>query len=144
MDPDESGFRSRSHEVAALRRVPHYCGPMIAADTDRITAALPAGYRARPFADSEPRFASSNNAYGHASPRSPLVPPFSRPVGQPPPLAWQIMTPCAGSALIETSGIERFGEAWRTFTEREGGAIRVMLHPSPERPETLQYGNEAR
>ena len=40
--------------------------------------------------------------------------------------------------------LERFGEAWRTFTEREGGAIRVMLHPSPERPETLQYGNEAR
>src|SRR5256885_847007 len=31
--------------------------------------------------------------------------------------------------------LERFGEAWRTFTEREGGAIRVMLHPSPERPE---------
>jgi L-iditol 2-dehydrogenase len=25
--------------------------------------------------------------------------------------------------------LERFGEAWTTFTERKGGAIRVMLHP---------------
>lgn len=25
--------------------------------------------------------------------------------------------------------LARFAEAWRTFTEREGGAIRVMLHP---------------
>lgn len=25
--------------------------------------------------------------------------------------------------------LERFADAWRTFTQREGGAIRVMLHP---------------
>jgi len=25
--------------------------------------------------------------------------------------------------------LERFGEAWTTFTERREGAIRVMLHP---------------
>ena len=28
--------------------------------------------------------------------------------------------------------LERFDEAWRTFTERTGGAIRVMLHPGGE------------
>jgi L-iditol 2-dehydrogenase len=28
--------------------------------------------------------------------------------------------------------LERFDEAWRTFTERQGGAIRVMLHPMEE------------
>jgi L-iditol 2-dehydrogenase len=29
--------------------------------------------------------------------------------------------------------LDRFDEAWRTFTERRDGAIRVMLHPAKER-----------
>src|SRR5690242_991877 len=40
--------------------------PMIAVDTDRLTASLPAGYRARPFEDRdrEPWVAERNTWYG--------------------------------------------------------------------------------
>ena len=42
-----------------------------------------------------------------------LVPPYSSPDGQPPCAAWQIESPCAGSAVVTTSGTERPAAAVR-------------------------------
>ena len=44
-----------------------------------------------------------------------LVPPNRPPVGQPPPLSLQIITPFAGSLFTATSGTERIDDVVNPF-----------------------------